>query len=242
MSTTTCPHCGQSIQLTKANTATAQAMWHRRQTFESAVPAIAPAQSGPRFSEAERRTPARAASVESDVLVPATQALITGTVSLIPGIALTIAAQWPWYSPFLIAGGVIALFWLYLLDAHRKLLWSVETIINRDVDGDGATGKPEPARTVRVEVQRQKTTEIDDLPGPADALADFAAGVLSHRYSFSERGAARAGYGATAFKQLRATFVARGWAQWRNPDAPQQGIDLRHTGAAILKQLAERSR
>jgi len=82
MSTTTCPHCGQSIQLTKANPALA--MWHQRQTFESAVPAIAQAQPVPQFSEAERRTPARAASVESDVLVPATQALITGAVSMIP--------------------------------------------------------------------------------------------------------------------------------------------------------------
>lgn len=239
MSTTTCPHCGRQIELTKANTrSTALAMWHQRQTFESAVPAIAQAHPAPQFSEAERRAPARAASVESDVLVPATQALITGAVSLIPGIALTIWLEMPWYSPFLIAGGVIALFWLYLLDAHRKLLWSVETIINRDIDGDGAKGNPKPAR-VEVAVKAHRHTELDDLPGPVDALREFAQDVYSGRVTFSERGARKSGYGATAFKELRTTFINRGWATWNVPGEARQGVKLTAKGRAVMHGLSE---
>jgi len=236
MSIAKCPHCGQSIKLTKEY---ATAGWQLSQRFDSAVPAIATTRPAPQVTEAERRTPARPASVESDVMVPGAQALATGVALGIIAIPVSIYFQLHWTTPLTVLAIGTAGTWMSLLGAHRKLLWTVETIINRDIDGDGATGNPKPAR-VEVEVTAGRTTQLDDFPGPPEQLQKFANDVYSGRVTFSERGAGNSGYGATAFKELRKKFIARGWATWRTPGEARQGADLTAKGYAVMHGMADK--
>ena len=92
--------------------------------------------------------PARAASVASDVAVPALQSLISGVVAGAVTLALCVAFGWQMRIAGAVALAVLALAWVWLLVDHRRLLWAVENLTHADVNRDGAIGQPEPARLV----------------------------------------------------------------------------------------------
>ncbi|RLC69620.1 MAG: hypothetical protein DRI81_20215 [Chloroflexi bacterium] len=123
--------------------------------------------------------------MESDVFVPLSQSFATGVALLIPGIGITIWQGWPWWSPLVISGGGVTVTWLYLLNAHRKLLWLVETISHIDLNRDGDTGQPKP-EPVTVEVKhtdngRLSSMQYIDLPDGTthQQFTDWARGVSS---------------------------------------------------------------
>jgi len=92
--------------------------------------------------------PARAASVASDVAVPALQSLISGVVAGAVTLALCVAFGWQMRIAGAVALAVLALAWVWLLVDHRRLLWAVENLTHADVNRDGAIGQLEPARLV----------------------------------------------------------------------------------------------
>ncbi len=88
-------------------------------------------------------------------------------------------------TPLVISGGGVTVTWLYLLNAHRKLLWLVETISHIDLNRDGDTGQPKP-EPVTVEVKhtdngRLSSMQYIDLPDGTthQQFTDWARGVSS---------------------------------------------------------------
>jgi len=201
----------------------------------------------PQFTEATRTSPARAASVESDVLVPFLQAAICGGVSMIVLTPVVAAARWPFY--FVLAGGmaVLGLTWTLFLNDHRSLLRVVEHVVNKDLDGDGYKGPPPPTPTVRVEYRERDDqhdrTVFSDLPTPRRGYAGlvYFAKDVTKGSSFSERVAIDHGYTRDGWQDLRDEFIAQGWATWNHPDEPRQGVTLLRAGNMVLRQVASGS-
>lgn len=231
-----CPHCHRPIRSRRS-----ARPGHTFEMSASAPPWPQADSPAPTYTEATKRSPVRAASMDSDVFVPFFQALITSVVIAILAIPLTILMAWPWQCPLLAFCLVLPLAWWGFVSDQRSTLWAVETIINEDLNGDGYIGAQAalPPPRVEVEVREGPVTQLHDLPGDLDALSNFARGVIDHRWRFSERGAAASGYGATTFKELRTIFIERGWAVWNHPNYPQQGVALTRKGAEILIQLGD---
>jgi hypothetical protein len=182
-----CPYCGKPLKVNVGRVHPGLGPgWDYQvsQTFETPGPYSGPV--GNDFSgpvEASRTAPARAARVESDFTVPALQSLATGVVIALPVAGLSIWLKWPWYSFLVAGGGVIAIAWLNLLGAHRKLLWVVETVTNL-VEGDPAPPAPQPA--VSLEIKHEEAGRIGrmqfvDLPQNVthDQLVDWAGSVAA---------------------------------------------------------------
>lgn len=161
----TCPHCGKSIicdvVISKAGKPSGF-IGSTRQTFKHSLPgatATAPALFD--GYDYEKRQPAREPNVHADVAVPALQSVITGVLS--GGITSALMSWLAYDSQTAIAtGGAAAMLttagmWLLRMDTHQKLLWLVEVVTGRDIDGDQEIGKPEPVDPVRLEVVTEPT-------------------------------------------------------------------------------------
>jgi len=118
--------------------------------FESASAAFGRSAPTEKWSDVYYSEPARAASVGSDVAVPALQALISGVVAGAVVLALCVAFGWALRIAGAVALAVLAITWLLLLIDHRRLLWAVENLTRADLDHDGAVGEPV---TLRLEVK-----------------------------------------------------------------------------------------
>lgn len=201
MSTIICKQCGHKMT---ANIVVADLpdptgyTINGRQTFKQTMPGIATA--SPAMFEGydyEKRQPAREPSLQGDVLVPAAQSLLTGLALGIPSSAVMGMLGYD-TATSLATGAIIGLSaisvtWLIKMDAHSRLLWLVESVTGRDIDGDGETGEPEPvakADPVRLEVVSEpapgKFSGLNiDLPVGVDRglFAHWAAMVVNNGVS-----------------------------------------------------------
>lgn len=167
-----CPHCHNSLVINiQKSVATFGPAWRggRSHTFEQTTQPWQPSPSSDLGSnvEATRIQPARAASVESDVIVPLCQSLTTGAAVLVPAIGAAVWLEWSWYAPLVISGGTVTMTWLLLLGAHRKLLWIVETI--SQLGEEDAPAEPKSA-AIQLEVKHTEPSgrigrmQFIDLP------------------------------------------------------------------------------
>lgn len=203
----------------------------------------------------ERRRPARAADLISDVVVPAVQALITGLLVMIGTgtLAALLGMVWAWVPDALPVGGVagfigMARAWYLLLQEHRDLLWEIETRTGRDLDGDGKVGRPKPKKeTTPIEVhippgvdQKGKRILFMNLPASPEKLRIFARGVLNGQPTTEGAwsGSGRL-FSKPVFIRLRDELIERKLAAWRDPEAHAQGWFMLSVGQWVLRQLAE---
>ena len=140
--------------------------WRRTQQYQqSTAPAFPAAQPlVPRApvdlapgEELTTRTPVRAQSVESDVAVPALQAIMYGVGAALLTVPLAVFVDVvPWYTPLVVfptvAGGAVFI----TPRAARKLLMVVEQWTGSDLDGDGEVG--EPPAPILVDLTRRSET------------------------------------------------------------------------------------
>ena len=129
------------------------------------VPATPQAQAIPPGAVVTTEAPARPASFAADLLVPLGQAVITG---LLLASLVTFAAARLGYGGDLLTwwGGwalaISAVTWAILLGQHRRLLWAVERVTGRDLDGDGKAGKPtERLVIVNASQAQQEAAEVE---------------------------------------------------------------------------------
>jgi len=216
-----CKYCGQKINTVEFSN-----------TAALSIPVEPPAG----FTSAYKRTPYRKMEMAADVLVPLAQSVITGVVVATALGVITPFLPWAWYIGPIVGAITVGLTWGYRLSVSRDTLWTIEEIVGHDIDGDGHTGRPEERHTIEVWVKDGQRRQPFDIPGDGQAAVYFAQAV-SNGDSFTEATAQATGYGVTAFRQLRDLFVQNRWAVWRNPNHPQQGVELTMIGRQILRQI-----
>lgn len=230
-----CPHCGKRITNSQKRTPVfeSSARSPLRQTAILPPPPL------------EIQRPVAMPSLESNVHVPANQAIITGCL-FAPVVGLTvfsiayigrISAAESILSGFITGG--ITLFstatwqWLSKTAFYDSLLQTVETAFDVDLDGDGEVG------AIRTEVKVNNNWKYADLPcdrGKEQALIDFLEGVVAGTVTFSERGAASSGYNVDRFKKLREVFIKNRFA-YRKGKADNSPIIFTVSGNAMMRDV-----
>jgi len=168
--------------------------------------------------------------IEAGVKTPALQAVLTGAAVGAVTVILTIWKHWPWATPVVAAVIAAALSWWLLLLNTRGLLKTVETVINKDLDGDGEIGF-----TVEIveDLPELKRVQYAHFPARQEQVEQFAMAALNgwltvnspHRLSRRK------------FTQLRDVAIDRGLLAWVHPDARQQGVQLTAVGRHVFKKL-----
>lgn len=230
------------------------------QRYYSATPATIPAPGGnggyypsnganyaPTYTGAwddiYQARPARPASVAADVAVPGLQALISGLIAGALTLAGALAFDYRLEYAGAVALAVLAIAWALLLADHRRLLWAVENLTRRDLDGDGETGKPaaaEPARLV-LEVKHTGTGEkrgldFHHLGIDAYAFLLWARAALEGQtlavgaWVGRSRPFSRGQYDALMGELERAGII-----RLSDPKNPQSGRELTAPGRAALR-------
>jgi hypothetical protein len=199
----------------------------------------------PAGAEYERRRPVRDPAIESDVITPVLQALMSGAVgAILSGAGAVIAdASKPVAFAALGGAGVLGLAWFTLLREHRGLLWEIERVTGADLDRDGTVGAPgasqstEP-REVRVEITERSRNRARmrfvDVPLSDSELEAVARAVLVQREAFSQRGLAD----ILSQEQYGATYQAMldgGLLRYKGKSA-RAGVELTGAGRAFLEQ------
>ena len=168
----------------------------------------------------ESHVPVGASRMETHVFVPAAQALIT---------MILIAADvllWQWHP---IAGAVGAaglLMWGWRILLGDRLLWKLETITGRELDGQPGLGKPGPLALLNPEQARRtvatQETQTSDLPRMRLFVTRcFLEGPSETDQHIHPNTAER-----TNYVELRDGLMGLGLARWRNPANPKAGWDL----------------
>ena len=191
----------------------------------------------------ELREPVRAATVESEVLVPLMQG---GAVALllVAFVADVAFVPLPWSA--LLGLGLFVLLALSVLMFYdgRRLLWRVERTLGADLDGDAYAGPPQEPQMFRIELHErtpagQRTAWLD-VPGPPERFALLAQSALNDG-TLSEARWTGAGnpYSRAEFAALRDTMLDRGLWEWTNVKAKAQGLRVTHAGRAVLRSWLE---
>lgn len=185
-------------------------------------------------------TPTRAATLASDVLVPAAQSLVTGgAVAILAGVVIlaTHADLTGWLAVGL--GGVAAaVTWFWLLGDQRRLLRTRETLTRRDA------ANVQPPDVLRLEVSQPGDHGahwlFSDLPIDRTAFVTWATAALSGR---SLAQSAWTGKGAlfsrSQYDALTAACLQAGIVRYQNAQAHAQGVALTPAGRATLRRLTD---
>lgn len=201
---------------------------------------------GTEIDYAERSGAAFLPTLESHVLVPLFEAIISGLFAgLFAGTVVFILAmvgnQDVWTS--LLVGfitsllGTFAMAWLGWhnhLGDYKQLLWYTEF-------AEGPEIIPDNKQTIEAKVKVNNNWTYSNLPFDRDnvqALVDFASGVSSGACPFSERGAGRYGYSVQRFTELRDSFIKGHLAYWKNPKNKREGVGLNAAGYTLLRNVA----
>ena len=187
-------------------------------------------------------------TISAGVVLPLMQALVTG--GIIGLVAMLVCrkyemADWGYWSA--LCGVLVTLgYWLMAQTIWRRLVRMVEMAWQRDIDGDGYVGEPEPAPSVRVEVTERdnggfSNTQIATLPF-ADRIPLLAQGLLSG-VPFSDRRWAGDGRLFTdgELTQVRMELLGRGLIELKVPTAPKQGYVLTRAGRAVMRHFAKQT-
>lgn len=191
----------------------------------------------------ETRKAQRAVTWESDVKVPAAQAFLTACAFGVMTALLAWAAGWSWRVPVIVFAVILALAWLWRLRLADALLWQIETIVQRDLDGDRQVGRPtvnaapvlvNPSEARAAAGRIQKTNEAQaEL---VDLLA-FVTKCANVGTSESAQGIPPAPAARAAFARKRDILIDLGVAAWRDPERRRLGWQLTMTPAQATPLL-----
>ncbi|GIK42383.1 MAG: hypothetical protein BroJett011_62160 [Chloroflexota bacterium] len=240
-----CPHCGHPLAIVPARPT--YHGWSQPATFQNAVQTpLEPAPLAPTYSNYERRQPARPATWESDVLVPLAQSAVWGLIGGLLSIGLPAFVNgWPWWTPgpaFILSTSLA--WWLISAD-HQRALWIVEKIINRDFDGDGQAGAPEPEPITLEIIHKTESGSVKhmlrfQLPEgiSQDDFYQFSRGITLEKRSLAESTWTGRGklFSKGEYSRLLDDLTKAEVIRWRNKAAPAQGREL--TKAGYLSFLA----
>jgi hypothetical protein len=197
----------------------------------------------------ETTSPIRAATFVADVVVPAAQAGISG--ALISGAVTFVVSRTDWYGSLLtlwlgVTVIVSCLAWVVLLMDSRRLLWAVERLTGKDLDGDGRAGQPEKQTIEVVVIQggHQRIIGAGWLGLSDDQILMLAADLTRGR-SLAEGDLGKDSMlfpkGINQFRTVRGKLVEAGLIAMVNPQAPNLGYEITRAGRAVFQRLAQNS-
>ena len=240
-----CPTCGQVLPQDGSPDV-------REETRRSPLPpqvlsAVAGSVSSERWQSIEYREPVRPATRESDVVVPALQALITGILGgLVAGLLTLVVAlvrDWPlWSVPAaVIAGTVVGATaqWVHLLSETHQLLVKTRRY-ERPVD-DAVTG-PRPREILQVEIRESVNGtvhwSIDELPVSREQLEAIARSIRSGAHRWSRRDLSEfPGIGEERAKELLGQLEVQGYLAYPKGRNHHEGAQATAKGRALFGAL-----
>lgn len=182
---------------------------------------------------------------QAGVKVPLLQtAVMTGLVSFCILILTWLFDVLDGYKYALAALGIVPLaMWIFL--QRRWLLLTAETVLNRDLSGDGVVGPVPPSapRVIRVQLDDIQnnghihTSAIFELPADDAQLSALANG-LGRGLTLSEKTWTGKGnpFSIAEFRKLCGVMLAQGIIQYRNEKAAQQGYEPTPKGVKFFEQ------
>jgi len=198
----------------------------------------------PAYATSHSATHYRPADWRSEILVPFLMSLVTGILALI----VTAWLWWEWNLPdwapiatFVCTFGWV---WLWRLRKHDTMLTAAEEITHLDLNRDGVIGSPS------IEPHEAHITYTEPTPGgmhmerdtlkvsPAE-LAFIGRQVILGGHPFSKSIADGDTITENRFRDVQAIMREKGYARYKNPTAPKQGVELTRKGDATLRWYAE---
>lgn len=193
-----------------------------------------------------------ARSLQADVAVPMAQAGFTGVVGAIVFASLATWLHFEGVLSWALAGfalGLAGVWALNLWQAHR-LMWKVERVVGRDLDGDQHVGAPPDAGHLllvnpdRARAQvAQSQAETARRVKTSDLLTFW---TRCHTVGTAQRAhGIDAGSGAALkrYEEMRDTLLRLGLAEWKNPASPKAGWrvvgDMAEGGALLARHVKE---
>ena len=266
-----CPNCGADLELTvqQRNARPWDAPQHTHTRAQSGGLGRVPTSSGrmqaarpyalgavagaaEQWDEVRFDKPARGASRESDVSVPALQALISGVfaglAALVVGVGAVITWALPWWlAPLVgVACGLAVTWsrWEGLLSDSRDLLRDSETYVKR---GDYITPEqPQAAGVLRVDVRPVDAggnytggaIQYDALPIDAGELRAVLTAHVGGRCNLSRRGVASLpGIGTDKARAILDALLTSNYISYPNGPTHPDGAQLTSKGKAMARTL-----
>ena len=221
--------------MTRRPTATARGGWRSYHTGPGAA-------TVDNWKEIRYEQPARAASVQADVQVPALQAAVTGlfvgAAATIGALWLTLHNAWPWYIPPAVGGlawlVVAGVMWSNLLTDSRALLRKVESYIGRDDDEPG----PPENMSIRVETLEPESGRTTyDLLGHRDEVRRVFLALDAGRIARISRPEI-IGLGISDYTARAILVDLKEGAFIDYPNGPTAGAELTARGRALARKMA----
>jgi hypothetical protein len=166
--------------------------------------------------------PVRASRLESEVLVPLAQTLIT-----LLFVALDVLL-WTW-RPLAGAVGCVALFvWGWRILRSDRLMWRLERLTQHDLTGDGSIGQPPASAIALINPVVARTTAGNWQPVHSDQerMTQFVLRCDLHGTSEKNHGVKPGSVAHTNYVECRDALFALGVAAWRDWERPTLGWRL----------------
>lgn len=182
-------------------------------------------------------SPARPASVGSDVLVPLLQSAITSIAAGVVTTIVVITTGWSFWLTVIITLVVFVWFWLRLMTQHNEHLWIKEWY---DEQEQAFPNQYITRLTVHVDNGRMIETEF---PVSHDVMSKIAKGIINAGRPFSERewaGPGRLLKSPSEFRKIRDLLLGAGLLAWRD-ERHNLGVQWTTEGMAALQRLASGS-
>lgn len=153
------------------------------------------------------------------------------------------------HKPALLFGVIAWVVMLYRLFRHWLNLTTFETVIQRDINGDGVIGRSEQVpveeeapRVIRIQLVKDDghlSADTIDLPGDRESLGTLARGLLNGM-PFSESMWTGKGkpFSSKSFRALRDVMKQKGLCEYINESDPRQGIRLTEEGRQVMQHFA----
>lgn len=185
----------------------------------------------------ESRVPVGESRVTTHVVVPFFQAIIT--MALIAGCVLL----WQWHAIAGVVGAVGLIVWGWRVLLGDRLLWKLETITGRELDGTPGLGKPQPFGMINPEAARRTA---DGFAAASDTRSRQAE-LLAFVARCATLGESEQAQGISAgqrelYCDQRDTLINLGLAAWKVPGNARLGWKLRVTPEQAQTIIAQHIR
>jgi len=196
----------------------------------------------PVFKEATKETPA--VNPLPYALLPAVLAISAILVVFIAVGLLAWALGWSVRVPLGAAGGVALGLFIYAALNIDLVPYTIEKIVNHDLDGDGYVGEPPvPADDWKITLENERGNQQIHLIFPTEELrhkARLIAVLMANGTPFSEgalTGANRP-LSRSEFNTMRDLLMLRGLMKWKDAEIHTLGVELTPPGRSTFRKLA----